>query len=64
VPSTSDAMAAIETLRRFLYATSSSDTAQEQLMAVESFIVQSRVDINHDFFNKNKKIGFFLFFKI
>ena len=41
VPSTGDAMAAIKTLRRFLYAAPSSDTAQEQLMdGCRSFIVK------------------------
>lgn len=42
VPSTSDVMTAIDTLRRFLYAAPSSDEAQEQLMSLESFIVQGR----------------------
>jgi hypothetical protein len=42
VPSTSDVMTAIDTLRRFLYAAPSSDEAQEQLMSLESFIVPGR----------------------
>jgi len=41
-PSTSDVMTAIDTLRRFLYAAPSSDAAQEQLMAVESFVIYGR----------------------
>jgi hypothetical protein len=35
-------MTATDTLRRFLYAAPSSDEAQEQLMSLESFIVQGR----------------------
>jgi len=42
VPSTSDVMTAIDTLRRSLHAAPSSDAAQEQLMSVESFLVQGR----------------------
>jgi len=37
-----DAIAATDNVATFLYAMSSSDTAQEQLMAVESFAVKGR----------------------
>ena len=42
VPSTTDAVCAIDTLRRFLYATPLSDNAQEHLIAVEAFIAKGR----------------------